>query len=88
MGLVGLLYVGAVLFINGLLLLGVVETRAAAPMNLFVGGLQVVTPTYLIFTANNDPLVVLGALILTVIAAIKANEGVAYRYPFTLRLIG
>lgn len=61
MGLVGLLYVGAVLFINGLLLLGVVETRAAAPMNLFVGGLQVVTPTYLIFTANNDPLVVLGA---------------------------
>lgn len=26
-------------------------------------------------------------LVLTVMAAIKANEGVAYRYPFTLRLI-
>lgn len=26
-------------------------------------------------------------LILTIIAAIKANEGVAYRYPMTLRLI-
>jgi putative amide transporter protein len=61
MGLVGLLYVGAVLFINGLLLIGVVDGRAAAPINLFVGALQVVTPTYLIFTANNDPLVVLGA---------------------------
>jgi uncharacterized Tic20 family protein len=27
------------------------------------------------------------ALVLIVIAAMKANEGVAYRYPFTLRLI-
>lgn len=61
MGLVGLLYVGAVLFINGLLLIGAVEGRAAAPMNLFVGALQVVTPTYLIFTSNGDPLVILGA---------------------------
>jgi len=26
-------------------------------------------------------------LVLTIIAAMKANEGVAYRYPFTLRLI-
>lgn len=26
-------------------------------------------------------------IVLTIIAAIKANEGVAYRYPFTLRLI-
>jgi hypothetical protein len=55
MGLVGLLYVGAVLFVNGLLLIGAVEGRSAAPINLFVGALQVVTPTYLIFTANNDP---------------------------------
>ena len=28
-----------------------------------------------------------GWLVFTIIAAIKANEGVAYRYPFTLRLI-
>ncbi len=26
-------------------------------------------------------------LVLTIMAAIKANEGVAYRYPFTLRLV-
>lgn len=32
-------------------------------------------------------LVGLAALILTIMAGIKANEGVAYRYPFTLRLI-
>jgi len=27
------------------------------------------------------------ALILTIMAGIKANEGISYRYPFTLRLI-
>ncbi len=27
------------------------------------------------------------AVIMTIIAAIRANEGVAYRYPFTLRLL-
>ncbi|MFK7702543.1 DUF4870 domain-containing protein [Pseudomonas caspiana] len=32
-------------------------------------------------------LVAVGALVLTIIAGIKANEGVAYRYPFTWRLI-
>lgn len=26
-------------------------------------------------------------LVLTIIAAVKANQGVAYRYPFTLRLV-
>jgi uncharacterized Tic20 family protein len=29
----------------------------------------------------------LGWLVLTIMAAMKANEGVGYRYPFTLRLI-
>ena len=29
----------------------------------------------------------LGALVLIIMAAIKANEGVAYRYPFALRLV-
>jgi uncharacterized Tic20 family protein len=28
-----------------------------------------------------------GALVLTIIAGIKANEGVAYRYPFTWRMV-
>jgi uncharacterized Tic20 family protein len=29
----------------------------------------------------------IGWLVFTIIAAIKANEGVAYRYPFALRLV-
>ena len=61
MGNVGLLFVGAVLFINGLLLLGKVDARAAAVFNLFVGALQVLTPTYLIFTAGGDPDKILAA---------------------------
>jgi len=61
MGNVGLLYVGAVLFINGAMLLGWVKGTSAAPMNLFVGLLQVVTPTYLVFTAGGDTDQILGA---------------------------
>jgi putative amide transporter protein len=61
MGSVGLLYVGPVLIINGLMLLGVVEARSAAPLNLFVGALQVLTPTYLIFTAGGDQRTILAA---------------------------
>jgi hypothetical protein len=60
-GSVGLLYVGAVLFINGAMLLGWVEARSAAPMNIFVGALQVVTPTVLIIQSDGDPDVILGA---------------------------
>lgn len=33
------------------------------------------------------PLVGIAALVFTIIGGIKANEGQAYRYPFTLRLI-
>ena len=54
MAAVGLLYVGAVLFVNGILLLGRVSPKAVAPLNLFVGALQVVTPTYLIIFAAGD----------------------------------
>jgi hypothetical protein len=61
MASVGLLYVGAVLIVNGLMLLGKVDARAAAPLNLFVGGLQVLTPTYLIFTSHGDLDTILGA---------------------------
>ena len=49
MGNVGLLFVGAVLFLNGVMLRGWVE---AAPINFFAGVVQVVTLSYLIFTAN------------------------------------
>lgn len=58
---VGLLFVGAVLFMNGLLLLGKADPRSAAVFNLFIGALQVLTPTYLIFTAGNDPDKILSA---------------------------
>ncbi|MET8633203.1 AmiS/UreI family transporter [Streptomyces sp. NPDC004096] len=58
---VGLLFVGAVLFMNGLLLLGRVDPKSAAVFNLFVGALQVLTPTYLIFTAGGDQMKILAA---------------------------
>ncbi|MEP7339042.1 MAG: DUF4870 domain-containing protein [Acidobacteriota bacterium] len=30
----------------------------------------------------------IGGIVLTLVAAIKANEGQPYRYPFTIRLVG
>lgn len=61
MGHVGLLYVGAVLFVNGLMLLGIIPGKSAAAMNLFVGGMQVVFPTLIILQSGGDPAAVLGA---------------------------
>ncbi|MFG3441076.1 AmiS/UreI family transporter [Nonomuraea sp. NPDC047897] len=61
MGAVGLLYVGAVLFLNGMMLLGKVEPRAAGVFNLFVGAMQVITPTVLIITGLGDTATILGA---------------------------
>ena len=61
MGSVGLLFVGAVLFINGIMLLGWVDAKSAVPINFFVGGLQIITPTYLIFTANGNTDTILSA---------------------------
>lgn len=61
MGAVGLLYVGAILFLNGTMLLGWIDGKSAAPLNIFVGLLQVVTPTYLIINANGDMTQILGA---------------------------
>jgi putative amide transporter protein len=58
---VGLLYVGAVLFVNGLALVGLVKGTSMIPMNVFVGILQVVTPFYLIFSAHGDQAVIVGA---------------------------
>jgi hypothetical protein len=54
MGALGLLFVGAVLFVNGLALLGRVDPRAAAPINLFVGALLVVVVLYLALPAAED----------------------------------
>lgn len=75
MGSVGLLYVGAVLFINGLMLLGLVPGKAAAPMNFFVGIMQVVFPTILLIQAQGDP------------AAILAASGL-YLFGFTYLYVG
>lgn len=61
MGSVGLLYVGAILFLNGTMLLGWIDSKSAAPLNIFVGALQVVTPTYLIISANGDSAKILAA---------------------------
>ena len=61
MGAVGLFYVGAVLFVNGMMLLGRVDPRSAGYLNLFVGGLQVVVPTVLLIQSGGDPDQVLGA---------------------------
>jgi hypothetical protein len=61
MGAVGLFYVGAVLFLNGVMILGRVDAKAAAVFNLFVGTLQVLTPTFLIFTAGGNANTILNA---------------------------
>lgn len=54
MGSVGLLYVGAILFVNGMMLLGWVRGDGAVPLNIFVGLLQVITPTWLIVSSGGD----------------------------------
>lgn len=61
MGSVGLLYVGAVLFINGLMLLGIIPGKSAAILNFLVGTMQVVFPTLIILQSNGDPAVIFGA---------------------------
>jgi hypothetical protein len=61
MAAIGLIYCGAVLFVNGAMLLGRVDPRSAAILNLFVGTLQVVTPTVLILQAGADNSALLGA---------------------------
>lgn len=58
---VGLFYVGAALIINGLMLVGRIPEKAAAPLNFFVGALQVITPTFLIMTAGGDRTIIAGA---------------------------
>ncbi|MBS4202417.1 AmiS/UreI family transporter [Bacillus sp. FJAT-49732] len=58
---VGLMYCGAVLFINALMLLGKVDSKSAGVFNLFLGAIQVITPFYVIFTAGSDPWVIFNA---------------------------
>lgn len=58
MGNVGLLFVGVVLLVNGLTAIGAVDSKAAAPLNFFVGGAQVVIPTIILAASGGDLAVV------------------------------
>jgi uncharacterized Tic20 family protein len=57
--------------------------QITATIGLVVAGLLV----FLFIGVILLPLVGLADVIFTILAAVKANEGVAYRYPVTLRLI-
>jgi hypothetical protein len=61
MAAIGLIYCGAVLFVNGIMLLGLANPKSVAILNLFVGTLQVVTPTVLILQAGADQAALLNA---------------------------
>jgi hypothetical protein len=54
LGLV-LLYVGAVLFLNGLWLLGRISDREIAVINVFTGGLTLLVALYLAFGPGSNP---------------------------------
>jgi putative amide transporter protein len=54
MSALGLLFVGSVLYVNGMALLGRVDPPAAAPINLFVGALLVVVVLSLALPAVED----------------------------------
>src|SRR5690606_6078502 len=54
MGDVGLLLVGVVLLVNGLVALGTVPARSAAPLNVAVGVAQVVLPTLVLVLDAGD----------------------------------
>jgi putative amide transporter protein len=54
MGAIGLLFSGAALFLNSLMLLGKAEEKSVAFFNILVGALQVITPIYLIITSDQS----------------------------------
>ncbi|MET1089901.1 MAG: AmiS/UreI family transporter [Arthrobacter sp.] len=54
MSAVGLFYVGAVLFINGLMLLGRISAKSAGIFNILVGGLQCVMPLMILAQSGGD----------------------------------
>lgn len=54
MGDAGLLFSGAALFLNGLMLLGRANAKSVAIFNLFIGGMQVIVPFYLIMVSDQS----------------------------------
>lgn len=71
------------------------QAKEALNFNITLAGLMVILTALGLLTIGIGfiviaPLMLLigvAALVFIIIASIKANEGVAYRYPFTLRLI-
>ncbi len=71
------------------------QAKEALNFNITVSAIFVILLLLTIFTLGLGALLTvplmlvvgIGALVLIVMAAIKANEGVAYRYPFAVRLI-
>lgn len=71
------------------------QAKEALNFNITLAGIMVILVALGLLTVGIGfivigPLMLLigvAALVFIIIAAIKANEGVAYRYPFTLRLI-
>ena len=59
-----LLYVGAVLFLNGLWLLGKISDREIAVINIFVGGITLLIAVYLAFGPGADAASIKGAALL------------------------
>ncbi|MCI9888585.1 transporter [Micrococcales bacterium 31B] len=51
---IGLLFVGAVLFVNGISLLGGITPRGAAALNLFVGAMQTIFPTIALLISDRS----------------------------------
>lgn len=58
---VGLVFVGLILFINGLVSLDRIPARSAALLNLMVGSVQILLPTLIMVQAGSDTLLVNGA---------------------------
>jgi len=54
MGTIGLFLSGAVLFLNGLFLIGKADGKSIAYFNLFVGAIQTISPLYLVFVSDQS----------------------------------
>lgn len=65
------------------------EAKEALNFNitLAIGGIVCVLLLQLSIGVLFAALLAIFWLVMTIIAALKANEGIAYRYPFTLRLV-
>ncbi len=61
MSAIGLMFVGSVLYVNGLWLLGFIDAHSAAVFNILIGVLEFVSGVYLTVTANTPDQVFLAS---------------------------